>query len=170
MVPLDESLTGGPVSIRPMNNSEFDVWRRESIGAYAQDITLATGLGAQEAARRAAAQEQLWLPEGLDTTGHWLLQVLTSAGVSVGTMWIGPPPVWSTGAYLYELRIDPRRRGEGLGRAAMRLAERLAIGSGYTELTLSVFAFNGAARALCDSLGYRVVASQMSKTLGPGAR
>ena len=170
MAPLDESLTGGPVSIRPMTDAEYEVWRQQSIATYAQDITLATGLSVQEATRRAAAQERISLPQGLDTTGHWLLQVLDSEGVSVGTMWIGPHPIWSNGAYVYDLRIDSRRRGEGLGRAAMRLAERVAIGAGYTELTLSVFAFNGAARALYDSLGYRVVASQMSKTLGPGTR
>jgi len=47
----------------------------------------------------------------------------------------------------------------------MVAAEDVVRRAGLSELGLNVFGFNEAARRLYDSLGYRVVATQMTKTL-----
>ena len=47
----------------------------------------------------------------------------------------------------------------------MLAAEHLVGEAGITEIGLNVFGFNERARRLYDSLGYRVVATQMTKSV-----
>ena len=47
----------------------------------------------------------------------------------------------------------------------MIAVESLVKEAGETEIGLNVFGFNEAARRLYDSLGYRVVATVMTKTI-----
>ena len=58
-----------------------------------------------------------------------------------------------------------RSGGLGFGRAAMMAVESLVKEAGETEIGLTVFGFNEPARHLYDSLGYRVVATVMTKTI-----
>jgi ribosomal protein S18 acetylase RimI-like enzyme len=105
------------------------------------------------------------LPDDLDTPGTWLLVILDGEGARVGTMWIGPHPQRQDAAFVYDIEIQGTARRQGYGRAAMLAAERLVRPAGIHELCLSVFGFNDSAKALYDSIGYRVLAAQMSKSL-----
>jgi ribosomal protein S18 acetylase RimI-like enzyme len=58
---------------------------------------------------------------------------------------------------------DSRRRG--LGRALMARAHAWAEERGLTDVELSVYAFNGAAIALYEQLGYVVVSHRMARRL-----
>jgi ribosomal protein S18 acetylase RimI-like enzyme len=69
---------------------------------------------------------------------------------------------------VYDIEIHERRRHRGFGWAAMVAAEDLVRDAGIGEIGLNVFGFNEAARRLYDSLGYRVVATQMTKRLETG--
>jgi ribosomal protein S18 acetylase RimI-like enzyme len=86
-------------------------------------------------------------------------------GASVGTLWIGPHAERSDAAYIYDTHVDESRRGEGLGRTAMLAAEELVKAAGFHEISLNVFGFTDVAQRLYTSLGYRVVATQMTKRL-----
>ena len=48
----------------------------------------------------------------------------------------------------------------------MLAAEDVVREAGLAEVSLNVFGFNDVARRLYDSLGYRVVSTAMTKTLG----
>lgn len=153
------------VSVRPMSPAEFEIWQEQTITGYAQDVATASGCPLEEALQRSRTQFDELLPLGVDTEGTWLLKVVDQTGADVGVLWIGPHRDRAGVAYVYDIAIDEPHRGRGLGRAAMQAAESVVAAAGIAEIGLNVFGFNEPARRLYDSLGYRVVATQMLKSL-----
>lgn len=153
-------------AVRPMTPEEYDAWIVDEIAEYAADLAEASGSTLGEAHLRAEQQTRELLPDGPATAGAYLLRVLDATGDPVGVLWLGPHPQRRDAGWVYEIRIDERRRGEGLGRAAMLAAERIGLEAGWTALGLNVFGHNPRARALYDSLGYEVAATTMAKPLG----
>ncbi|HYX84799.1 MAG TPA: GNAT family N-acetyltransferase [Gaiellales bacterium] len=89
-------------------------------------------------------------------------------GERVGILWLGAPDARDTGVlWVLDVEIEPRHRGRGLGRDAMRLAEAEAQRLGYGRIKLNVFASNLVARALYRSLGYEEMSLQLTKEVGP---
>jgi ribosomal protein S18 acetylase RimI-like enzyme len=68
-------------------------------------------------------------------------------------------------AFLYDILIEERFRGQGLGRAAMLAFEREARERGCARVGLHVFGHNLRAKALYDALGYEVDDWTMTKAL-----
>jgi ribosomal protein S18 acetylase RimI-like enzyme len=114
---------------------------------------------------RAAAQFEELLADGVATAGTWLFVVLDDAGDSIGTLWLGVHPERRDAAFVYDLEINESARRRGYGRATMLAAEQVVRDAGMSEVGLNVFGFNEAARALYESIGYGVVATQMAKKL-----
>lgn len=153
------------VTVRRMTDAEFENWRGASIASFASDLATATGRDRVDTLARAEQQFAELLPAGPNTESTWLMRVLDNEGTDVGYLWVGPHPQRSGHAFVYDIEISDDHRGRGLGRAAMVAAEQLVLEAGITEIGLNVFGFNDSARRLYDSLGYRVVATQMTKTL-----
>ena len=65
--------------------------------------------------------------------------------------------------FVYDVEIDERHRGRGLGRAAMLKAEEQAHARGIGRMELNVFGGNDVARGLYRSLGYVERAVSMGK-------
>jgi GNAT superfamily N-acetyltransferase len=87
-------------------------------------------------------------------------------GSTGGYLWVGPADGDDPGAWwVWDVLVDEGRRGEGLGRATMLLAEDYATAHGARTLGLSVFGFNEAARRLYESLGYGTTSVKMTKPL-----
>jgi ribosomal protein S18 acetylase RimI-like enzyme len=101
----------------------------------------------------------------MDTDRTWVRLIVDEAGVEVGALWVGPNSERAGVAFVYDIEIVPERRGLGFGRAAMLAVESLVKEAGETEVGLNVFGSNEPARRLYDSLGYRVVATVMTKTI-----
>lgn len=158
---------GPSVTLRSMTADEFAEWRPRSIESFAAELAQAMNRPLDAARQRAAAVFAEELPGGIDTPGTWLLLILDEAGHRVGTLWIGPHPQRQGVAYVFDLEIEPDVRRRGYGRAAMLAAEDLLRAADLHELGLSVFGFNDTAKRLYDSIGYQVVATQMTKLL-PG--
>jgi ribosomal protein S18 acetylase RimI-like enzyme len=148
-----------------MTRDEYDGWVENSIQSYAADTARATGEPIEVTLQRSRDQFAEHLPDGLETAGTWLLTVLDEAGAAVGIVWLGPHPDGGSAAYVYEIEIYAGQRGRGLGYAAMKAVEQVARDAGFAEVGLNVHGFNEVARQLYDSLGYRVVATRMAKTL-----
>jgi GNAT superfamily N-acetyltransferase len=148
-----------------MTAEEYARWQDEKLRSYAAEMVGSGRLDAESAHRRAEEQHREFLPEGLATPHTHLLRVLDGAGAAVGALWVGPHPLKAGAGWVYDVEIEERRRGEGLGRAAMLAAEDLAREEGWTEIGLNVFGPNHGAKALYDSLGYAVVSTTMSKPL-----
>jgi ribosomal protein S18 acetylase RimI-like enzyme len=153
------------VSVRPMSSRDYEEWHDAMLESYADDVAKASGASIEAARQRARAQDLELLPSGLQTEGTWLLVVSDEQGTDVGTRWVGPHPDGPGAAYVFDIEIHEAHRQRGLGRAAMKAAEQLVMDAGIPEIGLNVFGFNEPARRLYESLGYRVVATRMTKTL-----
>ena len=161
--------SGSRISVRlvPMTTAAFENWREHSVESFAQDLARSAGRPLAAARQRARAVFAELLPNGIDTVDTWLRTVVDGEGTQLGTLWLGPHPERPTAAVVYDIEIAAGYRGRGFGRAAMLAAERLALDAGITEIGLNVFGFNTSAQQLYASLGYQVVATQMTKRLVP---
>ena len=153
------------VALRPMSTEQFEQWQGRSIRSYADDLAKATGWPFEAALNKARKQFAELLPAGMGTDKTWIRLIVDEAGVEVGDLWVGPNSERAGIAFVYDIEIIQERRGPGFGRAAMIAVESLVDEAGETEIGLNVFGFNEAARRLYDSLGYRVVATVMTKTI-----
>lgn len=153
------------VTLRPMSVEQFEQWQGRSIRSFADDLAKATGWPPEAAMNKARKQFAELLPAAMGTDKTWILLIVDEAGVQVGDLWIGPNSERAGVAFVYDIEIVEERRGLGFGRAAMIAAESLVKEAGESEIGLNVFGFNEPARRLYDSLGYRVVATLMTKTI-----
>lgn len=148
-----------------MTSAQFDVWSRRSVdGFVAQQVT--AGLLPEPEARSSAVQQlEDLLTEGPRTPTHHLWQVVGDDEV-VGSLWLRVRSLPAgVEAYVFDIEIDSRLRGRGLGRAAMVAAEAAASDLGAGVIRLNVFAHNTAALRLYESLGYTATAVSLIKRL-----
>ena len=109
-----------------------------------------------------------FLPEGLDTKGHYLVIAEDADGCPVGHAWIGPNPHHSDvtdQAWLYDINVRPEVRRMGYGSSMLRRIEALVVGKGARMLGLDVDSANTAAVALYQHNGYEALDQQMTKSL-----
>jgi hypothetical protein len=103
-----DSLKAPSVTLRPMTDPEYDVWREHTIAWYAAAIGPARGLDPQAALRSASDQTSKLLPDGRSTAGH-LLWTARHGGDPIGTLWIstGSP----SAAYIFSVEVDEQSLG-----------------------------------------------------------
>jgi ribosomal protein S18 acetylase RimI-like enzyme len=105
-----------------------------------------------------------------------ILLAHTLAGQAAGLVWVGvrtggepwdleAPPAW-----IYDVRVEPRYRRQGLGRQLMRRAEAWAQREVLARIGLHVFGPNEAAMHLYTTLGYAATNLYVQKSLGPETR
>jgi len=155
----------GTVTLRPMTAQEYDAYRERVIPDYISDLRRARGMTPEAANAYATATFAPTLDEAAAADRSWLFRVLTDDGDAAGWLWLGPDPSRADAAFIYDVIIDERRQGEGLGRATMLAAEEFARTAGLTRLALNVFGWNHRAENLYRSLGYAVDSTTMSKSL-----
>jgi ribosomal protein S18 acetylase RimI-like enzyme len=155
------------VRLRPMTNDEFVEYLEWVVDDYAAELERngkATGDAAVAASR--ASFDGL-LPDGVETDGQTLLIAEDpDDGARVGVLWFGPSTDDPSVAWIYDVTIDPDKRGRGWGRAALRAFEGEARARGYARAGLNVYADNHVARRLYESMGYVETARQLHKELG----
>lgn len=128
---------------------------------------IAAGEVPEQARTTGSRQWAEYFPSGEPAAGHRLYRLLDAAE-PVGYLWVGPNPTGQPGmVWVFYVEVDEARRGSGLGRAAMVLAEEDARAHGATELGLNVFGPNTVARHLYESLGFEPTAINMVKQLRP---
>jgi ribosomal protein S18 acetylase RimI-like enzyme len=150
-----------------MTDEEFAAYTARSIAAHAEASVSAGRWPADEAPARAAEQFAELLPDGVATEGMILLTAEDDVGVPVGTVWLGlshPSDLPGTG-YLWDISVDPARRGLGFGRSLLIAGEDLLRSQGVTTVALNVFGDNETARRLYATNGYRTVSQVMHKAL-----
>ncbi len=147
-----------------MRQDEYDAWLAVSVGRYGREKVLTGVVAAGDADEWAAGQHARLLPDGLRTAGHHLL--VAEDDERVGMLWLLVPEGERPRAFVYDLEVEPARRGRGLGREVMRAAEQYALEHGAATIALHVFGHNHVARSLYDGLGYRVTDLTMAKPLG----
>lgn len=152
--------------LRPMTQHEYDSYRARSVQDYAGEIAGARGLDAADAVATAEGEFAELLPDGLASPGMHLWTAVTGDGEAVGLGWLELRRKASgVSAWVYDVRLDADRRGQGLGRQLMEALHEQARELGATTIALNVFGHNTAAIRLYDSLGYAVTAQQMRRDL-----
>jgi GNAT superfamily N-acetyltransferase len=153
-----------PVDLVPMTEPEIAEFATRQFEGYVAD-RIASGEYPERARRPAAWEWNTYFPGRRAAAGHRLYR-LVAGDEPVGVLWLGPSAHGQAGAeWVYYVEIAEHRRGQGLGRVAMRLAEQDARAHGATELGLNVFGDNAVARQLYESVGYRITALNMTKKL-----
>jgi GNAT superfamily N-acetyltransferase len=155
------------VRLRPLREDEWPAFVEDSKRQYAQDMVENAGFTPEEARAKAERDLPSLLTDGLATEGHFIFAIEDAAtGESVGRLWFARRSSdRGEVAYLYDLYVDERARGRGLGRAVMHALEEEARVRGLERISLNVFAGNSVARRLYASLGYDEFAVWMSKDL-----
>jgi len=145
---------------------ELATWHERHVLAYVAD-RVSAGESPEEARRVIDDQHAQYFPDGRPAPGHAVLTAEVD-GVAVGIAWWGPHPRRpqdATAAWVYDIELDEKHRGRGLGRELLAAMEEQARAAGVRELSLNVFGDNATARRLYGTAGYREVTLTMTKSL-----
>jgi GNAT superfamily N-acetyltransferase len=138
--------------VTAMTDAEVRAYRDGAVLSYAQSRTEA-GESPELARKTSEAAFDELLPDGLPGPDQHLFTI-RHAGERVGMVWVCRR--WPAQAWVYDVEVDPSRRGHGLGAAAMVHAARWTRAAGLPNLGLNVFGPNAHARSLYERLGYTV--------------
>ncbi|WP_158883534.1 GNAT family N-acetyltransferase [Amycolatopsis anabasis] len=154
-----------PVRLIPMSEDEFADYRTHTITSYADDRVRAGTWTAGRARQRAADEFAALLPEGLSTRGHHFYTAYRG-GHRIGMTWFGEDPSGRERvAWIYDLHVDERFRGQGEGAAIMRALEDEIRTAGMDTVYARTLGDNTAARSLTRKLGYRESSVTLAKRL-----
>lgn len=152
-----------PVGLRALRDDELPAWLEAARRFYVNDLQRHGGLTRAEAEEKAGRDHRALFPEGKPTEGQHLFAIEDERGETIGRLFFATRP---SGTWLYEIELEERVRGRGLGRETMLAFEALAREQGAERVTLNVFAGNEVARSLYRSLGYAEESVHMGKRLG----
>ena len=156
---------GERVRLRPMTEEEYVVWRERSEREYAKEIATSRDLDDASAVAQSAGEFAQLLPDGLASKDMHLFTA-TVGDEAVGIGWFELRQRASgVSAWIYDIRVDGARRGQGLGRGLLDALHDAARGLGATSMTLNVFGDNPTAIRLYETSGYSVTAQQMKREL-----
>jgi ribosomal protein S18 acetylase RimI-like enzyme len=155
------------VRLRPLRDEEVREFIDGLRDEYVRGLIADAKLSRQAAEEKAAADHAALFPDGKPQPDHHLYVVENEAGESVGQLFWArrAAPGAGSRAFLYQISIDERFRGRGLGRQAMQLLEAEAAAEGLPGVDLNVWGGNDVARALYRELGFEERAIFMSKEL-----
>src|SRR5262245_20922938 len=159
-------MSQGGIVLRSMTQAELDARLPALVAGYAEDLHRAGRASADGARAEAERQTLDLLPDGV-ATPDMLFLMAEDGGQPIGWLWLSLPNADNgrDAAWVFNIEVDPERRGRGYGRAMMLAAEEVLRSRGLTRLALNVFGDNATAIRLYESLGFRVTAQQMAKPL-----
>jgi ribosomal protein S18 acetylase RimI-like enzyme len=154
------------IDLRPMEEAGFEKFLSFVVESYAQQIADMEGYDIQEARQRSKAQIDGQLAGGLGTPDQLLYKICLldeQPQKVIGHLWAMAmtPTTW----YICDVHIDEKFRGQGYGKAAMRLFEAVLKKKEISRIGLHVFKENDIALKLYKALGYRITGHQMSKKI-----
>lgn len=144
---------------RTLTGAQARPWLERGHRTYVAAV-VAGGMPPEEAERRGRAGVAPLLRDGEPAPGTAMLGI-DHDGERVGFVWLRTDaPPW-----VFNVEVDPGRRGRGHGRTAMLAAENHCREVGCAVLGLNVFSANTPALRLYESLGYRTTARHFVKRL-----
>jgi ribosomal protein S18 acetylase RimI-like enzyme len=154
----------------PMSPESYARFLETTIPSYAE-VNVAVGRWPAEGAlERSRADHEKMLPLGLATPDNYLFDIHDAAAQTVGSLWVAMLDRSGVRtAFIYNVEIDAPYRRQGHAKRAFTALEPIARELGTNTIGLHVFAYNTAAQALYESLGYRVTGLNMQKRLGDQA-
>lgn len=131
------------------------------------------GLIEEDKSEEEYREELLEFVNGKEKTGIFIVE--SDAGEYAGLLWVSsreggePWDFEENPAWIYDIRVHPEYRRQGLGRKLLLQAEGWAKKEGFSRIGLHVFAFNQDAIRLYYSVGYTMKNCYLQKevTLHP---
>ncbi|MFP3847036.1 GNAT family N-acetyltransferase [Priestia filamentosa] len=151
------------IKLQRMSQEEFDFYIRNKVPRYAESIAKNTKIGEQQALETAEQKLKSLLPEGNNTPGHLLFNVIQD-NTFIGYIWIKISDETKQ-AFLYEIYIEEQFRSRGNGTLAIQLLEELLVEQGIKSFNLHVFGHNTGALKLYERMGFNIVGVNMQKKL-----
>ncbi|WP_440113637.1 GNAT family N-acetyltransferase [Paenibacillus sp. QZ-Y1] len=149
-----------------MNQEEYANFRVRSIKDFAEEKVQAGTWAAEEAQERAEASYDKYLPEGLNTPGNYIYNVVHEAEGNVGYIWFNiTENRRGKEAFLLDIVVEEVHRGKGYGTETMEALEQKALSLGVDRIGLHVFGHNVRASSLYRKMGYEVTDLTMYKDL-----
>ena len=155
------------VRLRPLREDEWEGFVEHSKRGYVESMVTHGGVAPDFAREKAERDFASLFSDGLATKGQYVFAVEdVETGEAVGRVWFARRQIdGEERAFLYDIDLDERVRGQGLGRRAMQLLEDEVRTQGLRRIALNVFGGNEVARGLYRSLGYAESAVWMTKEL-----
>ena len=155
-----------PVRLRSVADDEVASFVASTRHGYALSMVKDAGMAEEEAHAKAERDFAMLVRDGRPVAGQQLFIIEeTETREPVGRVWLGEPFPGQPIGVLYDVEIEERLRGRGLGREAMLLVEQEARRRGFVEIRLNVFSGNETACSLYRALGYVEFAIGMRKRL-----
>ena len=155
------------VDVTRLPEERFPAYRAHLLRHYARDKVDAGVWLPEDAPRRARADIDGLLPDGVNTRDHFFYAVRdASTSEEVGTLWLA---IRNLGAgrmvWIYDIEIfDPFRR-KGFATRTLKTAESKAKELGVNRVELHAFGHNVAAKALYEGSGYKATSIVIAKRL-----
>lgn len=154
------------MKLEKMTKAEYDLWAPRCKRDYAQDKVRANRYTLAEANEIAEKDFLRILPDGLNSKDNYLFSIKNQQLTNVGYIWFCiTGAVNNRKAFIYDIIVEERYRGQGFGKKAMLLIEEEVKKLGLKEIGLHVFGFNETAIRLYQSLGYQTTDLVMAKSL-----
>ena len=150
------------VRLRELLDDELQEWLTAARRFYMDDLERHAGMTSAEAKVKARRDHEALFPGGKSKEGQHLFVIEDESEEAIGRLFFAMRP---GGVWLYEIELEERVRGSGLGREAMLAFEERARELGVAKVTLNVSGGNEIARSLYHSLGYVEESVHMGKRL-----
>ena len=153
------------VTLKPMNEEEFQHYIGNAIKEYAQDKVASGNWNEDESIDLSRQSFTQLLPEDEKTASNYLFSIFQAQQV-VGMIWLAQKsPENLEEGFIYDFLIYEHLQGRGYGKQAMKELEVIAKGLGMEKIGLHVFGHNKVARGLYEKMGYEVTNIMMSKSI-----
>jgi GNAT superfamily N-acetyltransferase len=154
------------VELLPMSHDQFQSYLEQVVLRYAKE-NIKAGYRTDEDAERCSREDhQRLLPQGIDTPLNYLLTIRDKANAEeVGALWLKVEDRGRPVGFVYDLFLEERHRGKGLGKATMAALDAFAKERGLRALYLHVFSHNAVAIRLYQEAGFKVKSMNMEKLM-----
>ncbi|WP_088043655.1 N-acetyltransferase [Bacillus sp. EAC] len=153
------------ITLRLINEIEFDDYFHQAIKGYAKEKVASTNWTEEEALLKATNEFCQLLPNREKTENHYVYNIFND-NLKVGVIWLGlVSPSRKEDGYIYDFIIFDEFQGKGYGKKTMIEIDKKAKELGMNRIELHVFGHNKIARLLYEKIGYEITNIIMSKTI-----
>ena len=146
------------VSFKLMNNSEFQVYSKWSVKAYAEHLIKSGDEKFRFKARKAAKSEfNDIFPDGAASADNYLYIVMDNNNEKIGVLGYQKSPFEENAAFVTENVIKEEYRGKGYGKSAFIKLQEDAREKGFNKMVLNCFKHTPVSYSMYEKNGFKVI-------------
>ncbi len=93
------------ITLVPMTEADFAAYLEKTIPQYAREKVEAGNWTEAESLERSKKEFEYYLPDGLQTSGHFLFMLVDETGEKVDWLWYALDPKKPEQAFIYDFEI-----------------------------------------------------------------